>query len=145
MSLQQFTPYPMPDHVIKAVDKWGKRDMERNARSLECRLEFWNRIRERFVWDNDDLEEEIKNDQEYVRTTAGHTIAHANLTAEHPGITLESEVVSSRAAPGQLLLLPPVHRGDRGVRGHASTEHYPSCAVGRSPAIIRNLFLSFLA
>ena len=92
-----FTPYPMPDRVIKAVNKWGKRDMERDARSQECRLEFRNRVKERFAWDNDDLEEEIANDRDAIRSSADRTIAHANLPAEHPGITLESEVVEDGA------------------------------------------------
>lgn len=40
-----FTLYPMPDRIINAVTKRGKRDMEPDGRSQECRLEFWNRIK----------------------------------------------------------------------------------------------------
>ena len=35
----------------------------------------------------------------------------------------------SRAAPSRLLLLPPVRRGDRGIRVHASAEQYPARAA----------------
>ena len=60
-------------------------------------MEFRNRVKERFAWDNDDLEEAIVNDREAVRSLADRTIAHAKLPAEHPGITLESEVVEDGA------------------------------------------------
>lgn len=59
-----FTSYPMPDRVIEAVNKMGERNMERDARSQECRLDFRNRLGERFALDNDNLEE---NDPESVR------------------------------------------------------------------------------
>ena len=80
----------MPERVIEALNKMGKRNMESNVRSQECRLEFKNCLRERFTWDNGDLEE---NDPNSVWSSAGLTIAHVNLLANHPGIAFESKAV----------------------------------------------------
>ena len=47
-----FTPYPMPDRVIRAVNKIGLRDQKKTQ---ERRLELRNRRNEQFDWDNDEL------------------------------------------------------------------------------------------
>ena len=81
-----FTLYPIPDWAINQVNKMGKWDMERDAGSQMTRLEFKNRLNERLEWDNDDLGENDPSDP-------GSTIAHADIPANHPGITFESKVL----------------------------------------------------
>ena len=75
-----FTLYPVPDRVIDLVNKMGKRNMERDSGLQMTRLEFRNRLNERFDWDNDDLQENDSSDP-------GQNIAHAEIPANHPGIT----------------------------------------------------------
>ena len=88
--LRTFTLYPMPDQVINLVNEMGRKDMERDLGSRMTRLEFRNRLNERFEWDNDDLGEIDSSD-------LGPTIAHADTPANHPGITFESEALEDGA------------------------------------------------
>ena len=83
-----FTPYPIPDRVIKAVNKIGLRDQ---TKTQERRLELRNRRNERFDWDNDEL---IEDEREM---ESRRSIAHPEIPANPPGITFENEIVPDGA------------------------------------------------
>ena len=71
---------PMPDSFIADVNKWGLRGKhDRAARKLE----FLNRRKEKFDWDNDDMEDVgiVENEMIY-----------PNIPAEFPGLLFDREV-----------------------------------------------------
>ena len=49
------TILPLPDRVIRLVNKWGKRFQQESQRH---NLEFLNRHKDKYAWDNDDLEDD---------------------------------------------------------------------------------------
>ena len=44
---------PMPDRIIKVINDWGK--SQKNA-NFKNRLEFWDCLKQKYNWDNDDLD-----------------------------------------------------------------------------------------
>ena len=73
------TAFNVPDRVIDIVDRWGKRSkMEDKKKHL---LEFLDRKKRAFDWDNDDLEDEVLPPEK----------AHPEIPAQIPGIDLASE------------------------------------------------------
>ena len=44
---------PMPDSVIKVINDWGK--SQTNA-DFKNKLEFWDRLKQKYDWENDDLD-----------------------------------------------------------------------------------------
>ena len=82
------TPLPMPDRVVRRVIAIGKKAKQTRTSK---RLQFLNRHKEEFAWDNDDelagqglLEDEPHETHQ--------------LPAEIPGVMLESDVVDDEAA-----------------------------------------------
>ena len=75
------TILPVPDRVIVLVNKWGKRFQRESQRH---KLEFLNRHKDKYAWDNDDLED---NDM----TLVEYEIPHPSIAAEIPGVDLASE------------------------------------------------------
>jgi hypothetical protein len=73
---------PMPERVVKHVIKMGKKS--RQSRSADT-LEFLNRHKEKYDWDNEELEieEGLVEDE-----------PHPDLLAEIPGVPLESDYES---------------------------------------------------
>ena len=43
---------PMPDSVIKIINDWGK--SQKNA-DFKDKLEFWDRLKQKYSWENDDF------------------------------------------------------------------------------------------
>ena len=50
----KFTVLPMSDTIVQKVTAWGRKFQKEN---LKNKIEFLNRNREWFDWDNDDLED----------------------------------------------------------------------------------------
>ena len=72
---------PVPDQVIILVNKWGKRFQRESQRH---KLEFLNCHKDKYAWDNDDLEDD---DMALVKDE----IPHPGISAEIPGVDLASE------------------------------------------------------
>ena len=77
---RSFTEFPMPDRVIKKVNHWGK--TQKNLK-YGRNVEFLNRSREQFSWENKELDEEVG----LVEDEA----VHPEIPAEIPGVELESD------------------------------------------------------
>ena len=73
--------FPMPDRVLKLVNQWGQRSQREEVQN---KLEFLNRLKQRYDWDNDDLEDDEGLVEEEEQ-------AHPNIPAQLPGIELEAE------------------------------------------------------
>ena len=56
-----FEPLPMPDLIIRAMNAWGKLSAKAKCKASMKQLEFLNRNKEKFSWDNEELDlSEIK-------------------------------------------------------------------------------------
>ena len=75
----------MPARILKLVNKWGK-----SSRSTQYgdKLAFLNRQKEKYDWDNEELE-----DAGLIEDTG--EVAHAEIPAEIPGVELESDRVDA--------------------------------------------------
>ena len=73
---REFTRLPMPDKVVKIVNQWGRRSQRE---SQADKLEFLNRHKQRFDWDNDEIVDEGLVQDE---------IPLPEIPAEMPGIPL---------------------------------------------------------
>ena len=81
------TKMPMSDQVLNHMNEWGKK--------LKCeeygiKLKFPNRTKQRYDWDNDDLDD----DESIVEEDP----AHPDLPTKIPGVDLESEYMDPRLA-----------------------------------------------
>ena len=76
---------PMPVQILKLVNKWGK-----SSRSTQYgdKLAFLNRQKEKYDWDNGELEY-----TGLIEDTG--KVAHAEIPAEIPGVELESDRVDA--------------------------------------------------
>ena len=74
------TRFPCPDRVITLVDTWGRRYQKEERKN---KLEFLNRKKLQFDWDNDDLDQPVPLVENSV---------HVGTPAQIPGIELESEI-----------------------------------------------------
>ena len=74
---------PMPERILKLAKKWGK-----SSRSQQYgnKLEFLDRKKARFDWDNEDIEE----DEGLVEPDPNLT-THPGILAEIPGVMTESD------------------------------------------------------
>ena len=79
---RKIIPLPVPDRVIKKVNQWGVRS---KREEYGKKLKFLNRNRQKYDWDNDEL-----NDEEGLVEPEP---THPELTAEMPGIEIESEQI----------------------------------------------------
>ena len=91
-SVSRMDVFPMPDRVIKLVDKWGKQYQKTPRQEL---LTFRDREGKPFSWENEDLHQDVTDDK---------PIKHAcELPAEMPGIELvddaDDQVVQSILPP----------------------------------------------
>ena len=68
----------MPDSIIQKVTAWAWKFQKEIPKN---KIEFLNRHRERFAWDNDDLDDA---DEGWV----GGDVPHPDLAAEIPGVTV---------------------------------------------------------
>ena len=73
----------MPDRKIKVINDWGK--SQKNA-NFKNRLEFWDPLKQKFDWDNDDL------DVSEGKVEATHREFYPHIPAEIPGVRLESDL-----------------------------------------------------
>ena len=73
----------MPDLMIKAVIKMGQKNKKTHCAET---LQFLNRHREKYDWDNDKME---------IDEGLGEDEAHPDLPAEIPGVPLESDFESN--------------------------------------------------
>ena len=46
----------MPDRIIRAMNLWGKLSAKANRKASTKQLEFLNRNKEKFSWDNEELD-----------------------------------------------------------------------------------------
>ena len=86
---------PMPDSVIKIINDWGK--SQKNA-DFRNKLEFWDRLKHIYSWDNDDLDlNDGKVEEELVSK-------FTHIPAEIPGVRMTSHVQPNTGA----IQAPPV-------------------------------------
>ena len=90
LTRRNFTRFPMPDSIIKLVEKWG---IKSKKELFGKDLTFRNRNREKYEWDGDGepADETILEQHE-----------HPEVSAEFPGVTLESDQVSPVPAVEEL-------------------------------------------
>jgi hypothetical protein len=84
---RRFTELPMPDSIIKRIERWGKKDKQSGL------LKFCNRNNEPFEWmdEQEPLMEDNVQDPE--------PAAYADVPAEIPGVVLESNVPAIATPP----------------------------------------------
>ena len=76
-----FDVLPMPDRVVKLLNEWGSKSDKANYGTT---LQFRNRNKVKFDWDNDELEEDEDLIEDEIRDNH-----HPSLPAEIPGVELE--------------------------------------------------------
>ena len=69
----------MPDDVTKTVNRWGQ---GQKAITFGNKLEFLNRAKKHFDWENEELDLDDLMDEKKV---------HPSMPAEIPGVSLESD------------------------------------------------------
>ena len=74
------TPFPMPDRVINLVNAWGRRYQKEEQMN---KMEFLNRKKLKFDWDNDEL-----NETDVLLSNS----VHDSTPAQFPGIELKNEI-----------------------------------------------------
>ena len=72
---------PMPDQVIKLINKWGSNSDKANYGTM---LQFCNRNKAKFDWDNDDIEKDKGLIEDETMDNP-----HPSLQAKIPGVELE--------------------------------------------------------
>ena len=73
----------MPDRIIKVVNDWGK--LQKNV-NFKNRLEFWDRLKQKYDWDNDDL------DVSEGKVEVAHEEVYPHIPTEIQGVQLESDI-----------------------------------------------------
>ena len=77
------TILPMPDPVISSINDWGK--SQKNA-GFKNKLELWDRMKNKYDWENEDLDvSDGKFEVEAVNT-------YPHIYAEIPGVLMESDL-----------------------------------------------------
>ena len=77
------TRLPMPTSIIQVINNWGK--SQKNTK-FKNKLEFWDRLKQKYDWENDDLDvTEGKVDSESVSQ-------HMHIPAEIPGVRMEAHL-----------------------------------------------------
>ena len=72
---------PYPDRIIRLANSWGKQS---RSKQFGNKLEFLNRNKVRYDWDNEEIEEE----EALVEPPPA---AHPGILAEIPGVELEAD------------------------------------------------------
>ena len=73
----------MPTRIIQVINNWGK--SQKNA-DFKNKLEFWDRLKQKYYWENYDLDVlEGKVDSERVSQ-------HMHIPAEITGVCMEAQV-----------------------------------------------------
>ena len=72
----------MPDRVIKVVNNWGKSQKNVN---LKNRFEFWDCLKQKYNWENEDLD--VSDGNVEVEPVSNYP----HIPAEIPGVQLESD------------------------------------------------------
>ena len=88
---------PMPESVIKRVNKWGT---SKRGKEFNGTIEFLNRTRDKFEWENEDISPSEETGEQ-------PPLVHPSLTAEVPGILLESDFEDIQPAIEEVI--PPTH------------------------------------
>ena len=74
---------PMPDSVIQVINDWGK--SQKNT-DFKNKLELWDRLKQKYDWENEDLDlSNGKIEEELVRQ-------FTHIPAEIPGVRISSHV-----------------------------------------------------
>ena len=85
----------MPDSVIKIINNWGK--SQKNA-DFKNKLEFWDRLKQKYSWENDDLDVDDGKVEEELVSKFTH------IPAEIPGVRMAAHVQPDTGA----IQAPPV-------------------------------------
>ena len=73
----------MPTSIIQVINNWGKSQKKADFKN---KLEFWDHLKQRYDWENDDLDvTEGKVDSERVSQ-------NMHIPAEIPGVRMEAHV-----------------------------------------------------
>eukprot|EP00957_Ditylum_brightwellii_P165894 12630193-Ditylum_brightwellii.AAC.1 len=73
----------MPDSIIEVINNWGKSKKKKNFRN---KLEFWDRLKQKYSWVNDDLDLEYGKVEEEIVSNLTH------ISTEIPGVRMASNV-----------------------------------------------------
>ena len=77
------TRLPMPTSIIQVIKNWGK--SQKNA-DFKNKLDFWDRLKQKYDWENDDLDvTEGKVDSDCVSQ-------HMHIPAEISGVRMEAHL-----------------------------------------------------
>ena len=112
------TRFPCPDRVIALVNAWGRRYQKAERAN---KIEFLNRQKLKFDWDNDELDES----EPLIESV------HANTPAQIPGIELESEI----EIPGSAVTLLPRNTDAEMAAAAANAGFTPVPDVPGIPAV----------
>ena len=77
------TRLPMPTSMIKVINNWVKSQKNADFNNL---LEFWDRLKQKYDWENDDL------DITKGKVESESVSQHMHIFAEIPGVRIEAHV-----------------------------------------------------
>ena len=86
---------PMPDSVIQVINNWGK--SQKNV-DFKNKLEFWDRLKQKYDWENEDLDFGNGKVKEELVSQFTH------IPAEIPGVSMATHVQPDSGA----VQAPPV-------------------------------------
>ena len=109
---------PYPDRIIRLANSWGKQS---RSKQFGNKLEFLDRNKVRYDWDNEEIEEEE------ALVEPPRTAAHPGILAEIPGVVMESDGEVDTAA----IEAAPVP--DRAARAAAARANDNFAAIPRAP------------
>ena len=80
---------PIPEHVINVINDWG--NLQKTV-GIKNKLEFWDRMKNKYDWDNEDL------DVSDVKVEIKPVNAYSHITLEIPGVFLEYDLQPDEGA-----------------------------------------------
>ena len=109
---------PMPESVVRTINRWGEKGEK--ARLYAATVEFANRAKQAYEWDNGELDE----------TPAGEELVHPDIPAEIPGVELERESDAAVQPDPSPSLTARMTRARANAYGEDSAQPRESTGVG---------------
>ena len=105
---------PIPTRIIQVINNWGK---SQNNADFKKKLEFWDCLKQKYDWENDDLD--VTEGKVY----SERLIQHMHIPAEIPGVRMEAHVQPDIGA----IHVPPIPTMsylDAAARANADLDPY---------------------
>ena len=119
-----FRTIPIPDRILKLVNRWGKTS---RSEQYGNKLEFLNRHRAKYDWDNEDIAE-----IEGIIEPQPSSTAHPGILAEIPGVELEADDEDLNTTTTQLDVAPKPDLATRAAAARANANLAQNPGVDRS-------------